>query len=94
MTAAPGQSSMKELFYTSYADGPRISTTYLFFTDGTYRCEHWEEGQFWHWKIDEEKGLVWSTSKCPQGWNYWDRTPVEFGRTLEAQYLLFMLLEK
>lgn len=44
--------------------------TYIFYTDGTYRCSHWKSSIRFLYKIDPEKGLMFC--KTQGYWNRWD----------------------
>ena len=56
---------MSKIFYqfTTYDSGKRMDITYIFYEDGTYRCDHWVVGR------EKENGAKWRASE--RGLEFW-----------------------
>src|ERR1017187_10335450 len=72
----------KELFYTRYNDGGEeeaIATR--FYTDGTYRCDHWDSERnslmmddYWSWRINDGKLFFMHNKDTSTGSSWYEWT--------------------
>lgn len=76
----------KELIYTHVMPDRTIreESVMRFFSDGTYRCDHWDERQYWLWKVEEGR-VFWAvkdvytdgalnitrSEPVPKSWSTW-----------------------